>query len=253
MHLFYIDDSGDIGFISNNSPNNVFLLAAIIIEDSNWLKTLDAIKDFRKGLYDEYGYLQGDELKAGFLIHNTEPVRKLGLSQNQRMDIFKAALQLQVDVETIQAYAVAVNKIKWDESYAKIRILFWAWRMMIQRIERYSDKHEVFCSAYPDEGDEPIIIRAFRRYRRFAPVQSAYDSDIVLSRKAERVIEDPSFRKSKESYFVQLADLNAYAAHRYLHPEEYFGQEYWEMLDSILLKEVNELRGGPPGIVVWPT
>jgi len=46
--------------------------------------------------------------------------------------------------------------------------------------------------------------------------------------------------------------LNAYAAYRRIFPGPNFGEEIWEELGAARLVEVNKLRGGPTGIVVWP-
>jgi len=51
----------------------------------------------------------------------------------------------------------------------------------------------------------------------------------------------------------QLADLNAYAAFRKVFPGETVGENIWDELGNARILEVNSLRGGPPGIVVWPT
>lgn len=67
------------------------------------------------------------------------------------------------------------------------------------------------------------------------------------------IVEDSSDRRSKESFFIQLADLNAYAACRKVFPIATFGGEVWDELGTARVLEVNSLRGGPPGIVVWPT
>jgi hypothetical protein len=74
----------------------------------------------------------------------------------------------------------------------------------------------------------------------------------ALKRNAENVVEDPSDRRSSESYFVQLADLNAYAAFRKIFPGVNVGDELWDELGDARIAEVNALRGGPTGIVVWP-
>lgn len=61
-------------------------------------------------------------------------------------------------------------------------------------------------------------------------------------------------RQSHNSYFIQLADWNALACHRSKHvdPTGTIPDDLWDELDPLLLKEVNDLTGGAPGIVKWP-
>ncbi|GAH33793.1 unnamed protein product [marine sediment metagenome] len=60
-------------------------------------------------------------------------------------------------------------------------------------------------------------------------------------------------RKSSSSYYIQLADLMAYAAHRAKYPTPEFGANYWEYVGDVRLKEVTKLTGGKhTGIKEWP-
>lgn len=65
---------------------------------------------------------------------------------------------------------------------------------------------------------------------------------------AVRIVEDPSDRHSEESYFIQLADLNAYAALRHVSPSKRLGPEMWEELGETRLADANRIAGGPVGI-----
>ena len=99
----------------------------------------------------------------------------------------------------------------------------------------------------------PARLAAYKAaMRRFSHVPSAFGGQ-ALGRNAENIVEDSSDRSSRESFFIQLADLNAYAACRKVFPASTFGADIWDELGSSRVLEVNALRGGPPGIVVWPT
>jgi hypothetical protein len=66
-----------------------------------------------------------------------------------------------------------------------------------------------------DEGREPDITRTLRKMSVFNPIPSRFGSwePGVASRNiaTERIIEDPVFKPSHQSYFLQLADCVAYA------------------------------------------
>lgn len=103
----------------------------------------------------------------------------------------------------------------------------------------------------PDEGHGDFIRKKIRLMRRFSQVPSAFGGP-TLARNAENIVEDSSDRRSTESFFIQFADLNAYAAFRKVFPGAAFGPDVWDALGECRVMEVNSLRGGPPGIVVWP-
>lgn len=97
-----------------------------------------------------------------------------------------------------------------------------------------------------------FLDQMLRAMRRFHHVSSAFCTG-TLSRAAENIIEDPFDKRSTESYFVQWADLNAYAAFRRTFPGSNFGVDIWDELGAAIITDVNRLSGGPPGIVVWPS
>src|ERR1700683_5257415 len=76
----------------------------------------------------------------------------------------------------------------------------------------------------------------------------------TLSIPTQRIIEDPNDRKSHDSYFIQLADWNAYACHRSQHidPQPSVPPGLWDEIANLHRTSVNQLRGGPPAIVRYP-
>jgi hypothetical protein len=70
---------------------------------------------------------------------------------------------------------------------------------------------------------------------------------------ATYLIDDPVERDSSQSYFVQLADLNAYAAYRKERPDPLFRQNTWDELGPAILWEVNRyVQAENPGIIRGP-
>ena len=227
-------------------------MTALIVEDDDWSSTLEQIISFRRFLRKHFGIRMRDELKAGYLIHGTGPFR--GIGEHIRNRIFGRALRLQHSMGTIQTWAIVVDKEKWedqdrgDSEAMRTR----AWQYMVNRIERFTSVTKDTCLIFPDEGHPDFVQKTFRQMRRFSFVPSALEAGTSLSRPATYILEDPNFRKSHESYFVQLADLNAYAAHRHMFPRDYFGSGYWEQLGDARYDKMHKFRSGPRGIVVLP-
>lgn len=76
----------------------------------------------------------------------------------------------------------------------------------------------------------------------------------VLKRPFNRLLNDPVPRNSAQSYFLQLADLAAYAAFRRHHPPpampvNIVPEAMWDELGDARYSPVNKFSGGPPGIV----
>ncbi|MGH9916709.1 MAG: DUF3800 domain-containing protein [Pyrinomonadaceae bacterium] len=75
--------------------------------------------------------------------------------------------------------------------------------------------------------------------RRYNPIPNQSGRgyrNILLS----NVIEDPNFRDSQHSYFIQAADLAAFVLYQHIAPSAYIrkksGQNYFIRLDPILCK-----------------
>ena len=126
-----------------------------------------------------------------------------------------------------------------------------AWMRAIERLERFGNSERTNLHIIPDEGHGYFIKKTLRHMRRYHKVPSAFSTQ-SLDRRAKNIIEDSSDRKSQESYFIQLADLNVYAAYHKVHPSNKLDGSMWDELGSARISEVNRLKGGPEGIVVWP-
>lgn len=247
MHLCYFDESGDAGY--NNSPTPTFTLATIIVDEKDWLSTLDQIVFFRKFLRKRYGLRLHDEIKANYLIHNTGPFKRLKVSDDARRSIYRGFMRFQQKCATVTTFAIVINKQAIQKRTIDPRDQ--AWTYAIQRLERHGNARGCNMKVFPDEGHGMFIRRKLRKMRRFSVVKSAFGGP-SLAREAKNIIEDSSDRESHESYFVQLADLNAYAAVRAVHPIPKFDAAMWGELGSCRDSSVNKVRGGLPGIVAWP-
>ncbi len=248
MFFAYFDESGDTG--NQQSPTRVFALSCVLIHDRDWLAALDATIAFRRFLADHFHISPRSELKATWLVHNKGDMRESGLSYSGRLAAYRAAMRFQRKAELFRSFSVLIDKTRISTPSADVREI--AWRYALQRLERFGTGSEENLHVLPDEGHGDFIRKKIRLMRRFNHVPSAFGGG-TLGRNAVNIVEDSSDRRSRESFFIQLADLNAYAAYRKVFPSTTFGGEVWDELGAARVLEVNSLRGGPPGIVVWPT
>jgi hypothetical protein len=248
MYFAYFDESGDTG-MGDSSPTSTFTLACVLVHDKEWLKALDQTVQFRRYLRDQFGLTSRLELKAAWLVNNKGPIRKIGLSFQARMAAYRAAMRFQRKSGVFKTFSVVVHKTALQKRTTDVRDK--AWEYAIQRLERFGTAQKENVHVLPDEGHGDYIVKKIRAMRRFHYAPSAWGRE-SLERKAENIVEDPSDRRSQDSFIVQLADLNAYAAFRKVFPGNNFDGSIWDELGDARLMEVNKVAGGDPGIVLWP-
>jgi len=86
---------------------------------------------------------------------------------------------------------------------------------IVEQLERRLSLYRARGVMIADEGREYEITRALRKMHVFNPIPSRYGTwptgDYTRNITTDRIIEDPVFKRSDRSYFVQLADCVAYA------------------------------------------
>jgi hypothetical protein len=254
MFLAYVDDSGDTGRGRGNSKT--YTLGCVLVLASSWPRVFDELIDFRRFLKDRFGVPVRAELKANYLIGNRGPFLNKPLSERARRRIYQLAMRRQRDLGT-KTFAVVIDKEKlWgrrpDADPREV-----AWEYLLQRLERLSTKtKDSPVMVFHDEGEAATIRKLARRARRIGTAGSAFGTG-SLSRPAKYLIDDPVSRDSQHSYFVQLADLNAYAAFRDTFPPpprtaQIVPPGTWNEIGRGRFRPANKNAGGTPGIVVWP-
>lgn len=234
VRFFYIDESYD---------DTTFCLSAIAIRHSAWHQCFVAVKNHRLRLRDDFGIGLSRELHAHeFVLGRGRPSRTV-LGKWVRSRIFHGLLQLVATLPQVLIFNVCLK----SKGLADPQMI--AWERLINRIERTMlafetreikargrvtglikqhlskrdfDFAERRLSAYhprafliADEGKEHQITAALRRMHVFNPIPSRYgrweDGGPTKNIVTERIVEDPFFKKSQRSYFVQLVDCVAFA------------------------------------------
>ena len=247
MYLAYADESGDSGYAK--SPSDLFVLSILLVHEQDWLRTLDRLVVMRRYLRDTYGLPPLAEIKSNHLIQRKGVIKQLGLDPMQRAEIYQLAMRFQRKEGVFTIFSVAIDKTKIKRRTRDPREF--AWSFAIERLDNFASHKGEFITLFPDAGHGYFIRKMVRRMRRFHRVPSAFGPE-HLQASALRIVEDPSDRQSEESYFIQLADLNAYASYRKVQPFSKLGGEMWDELGDARLEEVNKLAGGPTGIKVFP-
>jgi hypothetical protein len=251
VHFAYIDESGSSGV----GGSLTFTLACILVEASRWPDVFDDVIDFRRFLRDQFGLPMRAEMKANYLVHNGGPIRRLKLGESARFAIYRQSLRLQAKLG-LSTFAVVIRKDRMALKGLTVDPREVAWEYLLQRLERFTTKGNTQAMLVHDEGEGLLIRKLARRARRIGSAGSAFGTG-SLRRPARLLVDDPVSRRSHESYFIQLADLNAYAAFRRIYPPpprpvHVVPETMWDELATARFAKVNMLSGGPPGIVTWP-
>lgn len=203
-YYFYVDESGDPG--QNTGVTTHFVLAGFLIEANSWLDYLKKIKNFRKSLRRDYGLRTADELHARDIWVGGGDVRRLHLSYKQRRRLFTEIAFFLRRSSEIQILVVSINKAQFGAHPVNIKL--YAWKLLIQRFENFLLAEGAHGLVVADEGTEKLIQGQLRKMRLYNPIPSRFGD--YYRQEIVRILEDPFFRRSKESYFVQLADLISY-------------------------------------------
>jgi hypothetical protein len=253
MILAYFDESGDSGVPGLvNTPTNFFVLSCVLIHQDEWLSSLDHLVRLRGQLRTVSGIPARPEIKSSDIRRGRGVLESLHWSPARRMDFYRYLMTWQnTTLTAAQCFSIVIEKApaysrKWEPREA-------AWTFAIQRLDRLAVEKNDKVMIFPDEGHGMFIRRLLRRLRRRQVIPGHFGRE-PLSVPAERIVEDPNDRQSHDSYFIQLADWNAYATYRsfYVEPLPGVPDDLWDELRDIHRTSVNRLVGGPPAIVYYP-
>lgn len=231
--LFYVDESYDPEY---------FCLSAIGIKHQNWRDCFDRIKEHRKNLKQDYGIYIRKEIHARELISGRGKIAPEPINKHTRSRIYHGLLQLITTLPEVVLFNVCLEvKGRKDPQLD-------AWDRLLNRIERAMVGYEqveialrkqLLAKTAPlldsatqdslslrlldyapraliiaDESRENEITKAYRKMTVFNPIPSRYGSWGASKQKnipLARIIEDPVFKESHQSFFVQLADCAAFS------------------------------------------
>lgn len=248
MHFAYVDESGDTGAAGSRT----YALGCVLVPGTAWPDTFDRVISFRRFLRRQFGVPVRAEIKANYLLRNGGPFRALGLSERARHAIYRQSIRLHPKLD-LQTFAVVVNKATVAAKYPGRPADDVAWEYLLQRLERFTTKLDHWALVVHDEGNAKAVRGLARKARRAGTAGSMLGTG-VLNVPFTRLLDDPVSRDSSQSYFLQMADLTAYAAFRKLYPPpvrpvQIVPQRMWDQLGSAAYPEVNKYSGGPRGIV----
>lgn len=253
MYLMYVDESGDCGLL--NSPSPLFVLTGLVVHELRWTEYRDRFIDFRRRMRNTFGLKLREELHASAMINR--PGALVRIRRNDRLTILHCLVRELAAMPDLNIINVLVDKRGKTPPYD---VFGKAWIALIQRFEN-TISHRNFRGPanadergmiLPDHTDDKKLIRLLRQLRYYNPVPNQPQHgpgyrNLTLS----RVIEDPSFRESEHSYFIQACDAVAFMLYQQEVPNAYMrkksGNNFFKTLDPILCKVASPRD--PQGVV----
>lgn len=251
MYFMYVDESGDPGLV--NSPSPIFTLTGLVVNEQHWNDMQKALLAFRQRMRSSFGLKLREEIHSAKFI--TSPGPLVRIKRHDRLAIlrhFTTELAALPYLSVINVVVDKVNKPATYDVHAK------AWQALVQRFENtlgyanfptplaQRESGMVFADGQPSAQ----LIAMFRRMRAYNPVPNQIGGgyrNLMVS----RVLEDPSFRDSAHSMFIQSADLAAYLLYQNEQPNAYMrksgGRAYFNKLAPILLRQASPRD--PNGVV----
>lgn len=251
MYLMYVDESGDPGI--TGSPTRFFVLSGLVVHESNWNVSLDALIAFRRRMNGAFGIKLREEIHASHFINNPGSLSRI--RRNDRLTILRHFANEIARLPQVSVINVVVDKSTKTATYD---VHSRAWEALVQRFEntiRFKNFPTPALATdqgliFPDGQPAAKLDLLLRRMRRFNPIPSQLGGHRMLP--LTRIIEDPNYRDSAKSYFVQAADLCAYLLYQHYAPNSYMrrsgGMSYFRRISPVYCRAA--ATANPLGIVI---
>jgi Protein of unknown function (DUF3800) len=196
MWFAYLDESKE--------NNSTYIYSALVMRGEAWPRAFRAVKEFRKGLRKSKGIYLSQELHAWKFVAGKGQISDRRIDKVERAEIFGSTLDFISGCKFFRLF----SSINSNELFAFERL--------INRINRTAEKFDEHVVLFCDAGQEVEFTKRIRRMRIINhiasnaghwPATGATTRNIPI----ERFVEDPVFKDSKSSYFIQLVDFCSYA------------------------------------------
>jgi hypothetical protein len=237
MHLIYIDDARD---------EVLCVFSALALRADQWRAALQQIRQFRHQLKQTDGIYVYKELHAWKFVSGRGQIASRVVPKGRRCQIFKDALQVVASLPTAQLF----------NAVFPVRQQLRAFERLLNRINRAMDEWGSWAILICDRGSEAEFTRLVRKMQVYNPIPSRYGrwSDTGTSIRnipIDRIVEDPFFKDSQKSYFIQMVDFCAYALLRRERPlpskARYGLDQAFQILSPILVRSASSKD--PDGII----
>lgn len=253
MYLMYVDESGDSGL--NNSPTRYFVLSGLVVHELRWQSCLDRLIQFRRRMREKFGLKLREEIHSAALINS--PGELVRIRRNDRLTLLRMYADEIAGMSDMSIINVIVDKQGKPDGYD---VFEKAWQALLQRFENTlrfrnfpgpanADERGMI---FPDYTDTKKLTGLLRKMRHYNPIPNRTEygqgsRNLTIG----SILEDPNYRDSQHSFFIQSADLAAFLMYQHIAPNAYMkkksGHNYYKKLEGLFCRQAS--AGDPLGIV----
>jgi hypothetical protein len=207
MYFCYVDESGDTGSFDDSQANTgskYFILAGLIVPSKNWKASLDVLKSFKKRIAHQ-GYLKYD-----VEFHCSELIDPHKIKAYTTLNVKERWMLIEEFAETIGLHGafniITVVIDKTGSSLPQEEYLTAALTKMYVAFDEFLKGKEDNGLLLFDRATERQIATHARKL-----LGTGSGGDTIPGIRIGWIIEDPIFRVSADSIFIQSADVIAYS------------------------------------------
>ena len=203
MFLAYYDESGDDGYPSTSS--DLFVLTCIYMRHDHWRANFEKVQTMRRELVRTHRFKFDWELHTRELLLDKDPYRSACYSPQERMEIVTTCCALLAALEA-RVINVVINKRNIQKH--DYHVLDTALTYSIQRVHNDLQVDSGHFLVITDEGRVAKMRSTVRRLQKinYVPLTGGAES---YRQDLKNLIEDPLPKNSRDSHFIQLADMVA--------------------------------------------
>ena len=257
-YLLYVDESGDPGLANPNRYPDYFALTGLIIAFDRWRDSFNTFKSLKIQLRQLFNFFIRQPIHARELFSRSKEYEYMKTNNRKITNIFQHIFSV---INTLDVQFLNIYLIKNDPAIARSIAYFngdieeMAWNRIATRFHNYLNSLEDNCHGMiiPDPSRTTKIKKLLRKWRvrnNQVGLSGSYNCPLIS------VIEDPFFKKSSETPFIQLCDCVCFSlAMQEAYKRRVGGWKKYEhirgykLLSSVTSKLMRGSRSDPQGIV----
>lgn len=185
MHLFYIDESAD---------EKLFVVTALAIPAAHWRTIYNKVRSFRLDLQHMEGIDIHYELHAWKFVSGRGNIANRIVTKGRRCQLFQDTLRLVAALPETRLFTSVSTTDQQELGF----------NSLILKMQEFLEGKNSHAILICDQGKEAFYTRSVRL--------------LQANGSADNIIEEPFYKDSAHSYFVQLSDFCAYALLRQENP-----------------------------------